>query len=272
MKKSLLLLPLLFTLITNAYAITAYIDTTSPLIEAKPGYISLRIDTEGKKINTIEGSLQLATAEKNIFEINTAGSAFSLWPNKPSLVANTISFVGGSTTGVSGDDVLVFTVGLEPVSLSSLVSIKNMTAYTADGEATAITILPKKYTLAEVATTSTVSNSSSLKDTTPPLAFTLERGSDPSLFNGLYFISFSTTDSESGINHYEIKEGSNSPIRAGTPYVLQDQTLKSKIVVAAIDNAGNVRTATLNTNTHPWFICIVILLVILGVVVGTRKK
>lgn len=272
MKKTLLLIPLLYAVTTNAYAITAYIDATASLAKEKPGYISLRVDTEGKKINAIEGTVQLATPEKNIFEISTAGSAFSLWPNKPSLVNNAISFVGGTTDGISGDDILVFTIGLEPVSLSSLIQIKNLTAYTADGEATAITILPKSYRLSELSTSTTAGNYSISKDVTPPEAFTLERGSDPSLFNGLYFISFNTTDTGSGINHYEVKEGSNPPVRSGTPYVLQDQTLKSKVIVAAIDNAGNVRTATLTTNAYFWEVCIVALFIIMGIIFAIRRK
>ena len=65
-------------------------------------------------------------------------------------------------------------------------------------------------------------------------------GQDPSLFGGKYFISFSATDNESGMNYFAVQEGSGEFVQTESPYVLQDQTLSGIITVKAVDKAGNV--------------------------------
>ncbi|OGZ17544.1 MAG: hypothetical protein A2Z78_02020 [Candidatus Nealsonbacteria bacterium RBG_13_36_15] len=76
-------------------------------------------------------------------------------------------------------------------------------------------------------------------DATPPEKFTIEIGQDPSVFEGKYFLGFSTTDKISGIDYYEVKEGKEDFKKAEIPYLLKDQSLKSRILVRAVDKAGN---------------------------------
>lgn len=66
-------------------------------------------------------------------------------------------------------------------------------------------------------------------------------GQDPRVFGGKYFVSFFTTDSKSGVDHYEIKEGDNGYKTAQSPYLLSDQNLRSVVRVRAYDVAGNYR-------------------------------
>ena len=80
------------------------------------------------------------------------------------------------------------------------------------------------------------------KDTIPPEAFEIELYQDPSIFGGKYFIVFSTTDKQTGIDHYEVKEGKRKWQEAESPYLLGDQKLESIIKVKAVDKAGNERT------------------------------
>ena len=95
-------------------------------------------------------------------------------------------------------------------------------------------------------------------DTTPPDAFSPSIQHNASTFSGKYFIVFSTVDKQSGIEHFEVME--DDPVRLGfvrgknahaqfvpamSPYVLQDQELRSRIIVRAIDNAGNVQESIL---------------------------
>ena len=56
-----------------------------------------------------------------------------------------------------------------------------------------------------------------------------------------YFISFYTTDNQSGINHYEVTESGFQTVRSGNVYVLQDQTRTKNIEIRVFDNAGNIR-------------------------------
>lgn len=103
-------------------------------------------------------------------------------------------------------------------------------------------------------------------DATPPEEFTPEVSQDSTVFEGKYFLSFSTTDKTSGVDHYEILETRNQKIENGTwkvggsPYLLGDQSLQSKILVKAVDKAGNERIAEILPlkKSFPYWIIILI--------------
>jgi hypothetical protein len=88
------------------------------------------------------------------------------------------------------------------------------------------------------------------KDDIPPEPFEIKVSQDPNIFGGKYFIVFSTTDKQTGIDHYEVAEQRRTLRqttlnwkRAESPYLLEDQSLKSIIKVKAVDKAGNERIA-----------------------------
>ncbi len=76
-------------------------------------------------------------------------------------------------------------------------------------------------------------------DATPPGEF------EPQIaeIEGKKYLVFVTDDKTSGIEHYEVKEGKRDFKRAMSPYLLEDQSLRSRISVKAADKAGNERTA-----------------------------
>jgi hypothetical protein len=89
-------------------------------------------------------------------------------------------------------------------------------------------------------------------DNLPPQDFAITLAADSSIYNSRYFITFNTTDKQSGLDHYEIMEepiddfdlfkwgAANAPWKTGrSPYLLLDQTLNSTIRVKAVDKAGN---------------------------------
>jgi hypothetical protein len=95
-------------------------------------------------------------------------------------------------------------------------------------------------------------------DSLPPEEFTISLEKDQFAFEGKHYISFNTTDKQSGISHYEVLEekpreaklfsfgAANAPwIEARSPYILKDQSLGSIIRVKAVDKAGNEYIATL---------------------------
>lgn len=90
------------------------------------------------------------------------------------------------------------------------------------------------------------------EDDTPPQDFSIALTSDESIYNGRYFITFNTTDKQSGIDHYEVMEepiddfnlfgwgAADAPwVVARSPYLLKDQSLNSTIRVKAVDKSGN---------------------------------
>lgn len=69
---------------------------------------------------------------------------------------------------------------------------------------------------------------------------------DENLYDGKKFISFETTDKESGISHYEVKEGAYPIVRAEMNYVLIDQKGKSDITVTAYNKQAILKYLLLN--------------------------
>jgi len=114
-------------------------------------------------------------------------------------------------------------------------------------------------------------------DATPPEPFKLEIGQDPTVFEGKYFLSFYTTDKTSGIDYFEIKEGKRASKIISSPYVLEDQTLQSKITVKAIDKAGNERISQILPPEKPFpysaaILILVAIIIILGTALLLTKK
>jgi hypothetical protein len=173
-----------------------------------------------------------------------------LWPNKPSLSFSqensSINFVAGVPGGLNKSNALLFTIALATENPGDVYVVPvSLTAYKNDGKGTPVVVKDMELKITvntvdrplrdewdEVVTT----------DNEPPLPFIIRMGRDGSVFGGKKFISFYTTDAQSGIDHYEVKEGDFEPVRSGTTYVLQNQN-EQNISVTAYDKAGNVRTS-----------------------------
>jgi hypothetical protein len=80
-------------------------------------------------------------------------------------------------------------------------------------------------------------------DSTPPRDFTPAVGKDPAVFDGAPFISFSTSDSVSGVQYYEVKSSFLSGWQKtdNTFYKLPGLVLGDTIEVKVVDAAGNER-------------------------------
>lgn len=101
----------------------------------------------------------------------------------------------------------------------------------------------------------------------PPEQFTPEIMKDSTDEKSPFYLIFSTTDKQSGIDHFTVREEDprtfgfhvgtsvrSDDVPAMSPFVLQDQALRSRIVVRAYDKAGNVTESILPpTNERPTF-------------------
>jgi len=119
-------------------------------------------------------------------------------------------------------------------------------------------------------------------DIKDPEEFTPKIGQDSSVFEGKYFLNFSTIDKISGIDHYEVLEIKDKQQDredwkvVESPYVLEDQTLNSLIKVKAVDKADNERIAQIIPPEKPvlsfpyWKVIVPLLIV--GVIYWVWKK
>lgn len=271
----------------SVFASTVYIDTNrTDFFVGDTILVRVRIDSENKSINAIEGQVALNYSADaiSLTDINTAGSKFSLWPSKPfpSDDNTSISFIGGTPGGFVSKDAIVFNVALKLQEAGQLtLSPKNIAVYLHDGKGSrdfarvkdlVINVLPEGSGTRLTDEWSGVISD----DKTKPESFDVVLGKDPSLFDNQYFISFFTTDAESGVAYYEVQEGRTDFVRAESPYMLKDQSVGGRILVKAVDKAGNERIAELRSSDSrvvsipldkdvlPWIA--VILLIILAIV------
>ena len=263
----------------SVFASTMYIDTDhSDFFVGDTILFNVRIDSEGKNINAVEGEVLLDHAADGVSltDINTAGSKFSLWLSKPFPSENniSISFTGGSPGGLISKDAIVFNIVLKLQETGQItLSPNNIGVYLNDGKGTKdevsiknliINVLPK---ISDAQSADDWSNIIS-NDKTAPESFEITPGKDPSIFDNQYFISFFTTDAESGVAYYEVQEGERDFVRAESPYLLQDQSLKNLIKVKAVDKAGNERIEELAPSKMPLYqIFIIIGIIIVGIII-----
>lgn len=247
--------------------------------------LDVYISTEGnEEINAVEGVVKIE-GDYKIKQLTTAGSVFDLWPNKPSYDSDSskISFVGGSASSVFGNKLKLFSIVMEIQSEEKIsFTPEFVDAYLNNGIGTKISV-------ENITTNVKISNNDRetkdefqnilFGDKQTPNDFDVLIGRDDDTYDGKYFATFNTTDDESGIERYEVIENdSKTPILTGTTYVLQDQSLKGKLIVKAFDHAGNVKIKEINVQDEisdyrpiNWFAIIFVVLIVVVAVFIFKK-
>lgn len=245
--------------ITTAASISA--ATSGALTAGNTSVIDVFLNTDGEVINTVEGSITIQTQTPvQIKELSVANSAFTIWPRKPSLESGkTITFVGGVPGGIKGNQVRLFRIVAkldQPGDIT--IDTKAVSAYLHDGKATARKATGKTVLAVGSSTGSSVNEWETIisNDNVPPEPFVVTLVQDPDLFNNKKFLSFEATDAQSGIDYYEVREGTYPAVRTGTTYVIIDQNSTPEITVVAYDKAGNSQTSIFQNKkaTNWWLI------------------
>ena len=278
----------------SVFASNIYINTSHPDFYLGDTILfSVRVDSLNKNINAVEGSVRLDYVAESIslIDINTAGSKFSLWPGKPmpSESNTSISFAGGSPGGLNSKDAIIFNIVLKLQEVGQItLAPNNFSVYLNDGKGTkdeisvknlVIDVLPKKPDSQSVDDWSSLTSN----DKTPPEFIEAIISKDRNAFDGKYFVSFFATDNDSGIAYYEIKEGDRDFVRALSPYLLYDQSLKSIVQIKAVDWAGNESIVTPESAPVPipripyktyliWIFVLIIVLVAIFMLYRKIKK
>jgi hypothetical protein len=215
--------------------------------------INLILDAQDKMLNAIEGRISLSE-NLNILSINDGGSVVSLWVQKPKAEGSIVNFSGvipGGYKGVlspywdgykAGEVLeLVLRVGEAGAAGAEIINPKIL-LHDGEGTETKVSVSDLEFVIAEKETQLPLETEFP-KDSNPPEEFEIEISSAPEIFDGKYFLVFLAQDKESGIDHYEVKEGYGSFVKAESPHPLKNQSLNKKITVKAVDKAGNFRIA-----------------------------
>lgn len=212
-----------------------------------PVEIGVFVDTEGQTVNAVAGNV-IVPKDAQV-QISNGDSLIALWVVQPALTGDRIHFEGVIPGGVTSAQLPLFSVILTPATPGDLfVSTEGVKVYKHDGLGTLLPTKDGKLKLivAESAVPVPVRGS----DVTPPELFTPLIVNDPNIANGKTAIIFATTDTASGIDHYEVRELNGPGIfhrvwdpSAESPYVLRSTLWPfGKVEVMAVDRAGNIRT------------------------------
>lgn len=242
------------------------------------GYIlNAVIDADNELLNAVEGNIIFPDSIE-IKDINDGNSVINFWIEKPNTKKGTVSFSGITPGGFSGQKRVIFSVSVSEgadskgeISFDSIKILKN----DGTGSEAKVMLIPLKL---PIKTTLLVSDlkGKEHKDVSPPEDFTPSIVKNKDILNEQTLLVFATQDKESGINHYEVREGIfGKYIVAESPYILKKQSGDTKVFVKAIDNAGNERVVEYYPPEYVvWYrqyglIAIILVIVIL---ISIRKK
>lgn len=238
--------------------------------------VELFLNTQDKEINALEGEILFPSDLLELKEVGDGNSIVSFWINQPKkILDNKIIFSGVIPGGYYEQKGLVLSLIFKAKQQGSgLVRVSKTQVLENDGQGTPVKVLNLNFpfTVSKQALEPVQEAQEELlelkSDDELPEIFYPQVASDPTVFNGKWFLIFATQDKGTGIDYYEVKQGRGPFIRAQSPYLLQNQALNAEIRVKAVDKNGNQRVVTLAAKHPPyyqklWFWCIIILGVII---------
>jgi len=232
------------------------------------GYrVDVLLDPQKQDINALEGVLRVTGLSSDV-SLEDGNSIVTLWTERPNSKTNVdaheITFSGIIPVGFSGvlsssyagsKPGLLFSIFI-PQTETGVVRIETASGkvYLNDGQGTALELPAARIRFSPASVTGSIRET---EDTTAPEPFAIEIGRDETIYSNKWFASFEARDTDSGIDHYELRElkGNNGSWRiVESPALLDDQSLTSAIEVRAIDHAGNVRLAHLDASRKSSFV------------------
>jgi hypothetical protein len=280
-----LLVALLVLCGVQVEAATLYIDpATASLNRGDAITVAVRLDTNeeiAECINAVDGVINYSDSV-TLVDVSLGESILPVWVEAPTIDKDKrqITFAGGIPNGycgrVEGDPRLTNVIlelvfrapglqigGGDNAGRAEVTFGPETTLYLNDGFGTKAETIAygTVFTIAETIGSEIKDDwrGEVLEDEIPPEPFSITLERDDFAFENKYYISFNTTDKQTGLSHYEVIEESVSDarlfsfgaatapwVRIDGPYVLQDQSLRSVVRVRAIDKAGNEYIATLS--------------------------
>jgi len=273
---------LLFVPVAIVSAATLYFSPSAKDVNVGDIFVAeVRLNTEGSDINAVQGNIVIPAGIFEFVDTGKGDSILNLWAKEPSYSreSETLSFIGGIPGGFKGDAkilTLVLKAIGEGTAVVSFGSDSFVLLNDGMGTKTSLNILDMSVR-ASVQSNAVFINEweeISGEDKTPPENFEVKIGRQAAVYEGKYFISFSTRDSGSGIDYYQVKEGEDGEWQLSqSPRVLQDQNLKGIIYVKAVDRAGNETIAELAPRKkNVWYLYLWILFIPILIFIFIKKS
>jgi hypothetical protein len=244
-----------------------YFGLTNPSFPVQSTFaIGVFLDSHEQSLAAVEGSLKLPD-NLSLLAIEDGDSVINLWLERPEIGDREVAFSGMIPGGFVGDRGSLFTLIVRAQTVGEVtLDALDTRILLNDGLGTDAEVIPAPLTFS-ISESGEPTTYSASEDTEPPEPFTpmlLERDE-----LGGWVVVFSTQDKISGLDRYEIREGKLDWKPATSPYRLQDQQLRQRISVKAVDRAGNERVAIVPA-THPLpgyvYVVLIGILVVTGVI------
>lgn len=257
-----LFLTSIFYILNSTSVFAAEIFIESGIKEIKVGEqveVNFFIDTENEDINAVEGKIIFPSEFLELKEIRDGGSVINLWIERPKeQPIGNIVFSGITPGGFKNEKGEIVSLVFEAKQEGSgSINISNTSVLKNDGKGGAIKTKISNLEFRVLKSESQIPDSKFKIpiDTAPPESFKPEIAQSPDIFEGKYFLVFTTQDKGSGISSYQVREGVwGKFISAESPYLLQNQKIDKKISVKAIDKEGNERVEIVYPeNWSPWY-------------------
>jgi hypothetical protein len=207
--------------------------------------VKVSIDTQKQTLNAIETDLVFPSDLLDFVSSEVGEGVVTVWLRTPQEVTDgRVSFSGITPGGFMQDDAQVVTLTFKVVAEGQgVIETKNTQLLLHDGLGTEALVRPQNVHIAVVEGVSTIQKKLYYDDELPEFFTpTIER--DVDVFSGALFLVFSTLDKNSGLSHFEVKEGLFGTYKtAESPYRIIHQNLSRKIFVKAIDTNQNERIA-----------------------------
>jgi len=248
-----------FFMVTPVFAANLFFEAGNhTFAQGQEFLVTVFLNSQGESINAVEGSLVFPEALLEAKEIRDGSSILNFWITRPNInQLGVINFSGIIPGGYGQPKGLLFSVVFKTkIKGNGQITIDEPRVLKDDGKGTSasVSVSPFAFSVFEDGI-ETAPKVEAVKDSEAPEIFTPEVASSQDLFGGKWFLVFATQDKGSGIDHYEVSEGSpNQFVVAQSPYLLGDQTLRKEIFVKAVDKNGNERTVKVEPkNKLTWY-------------------
>src|SRR3989344_6649088 len=214
-----LILAIFIIFVPLAYGARVYFEPPPATYKVGEGFtLVLLLDTEGQPINAIDISIQVPKLLK-IKNISKSGSVIQLWVNEPSFSGDIINLIGGVPGGTTTSKGIIAKITFEAAAIGegNIAFKPGSLVLLNDGQGTQLdlktaggpvfNIVPKPKEIPKKKELEPQPEFKETKDNKKPEGFSVLTGEDSRIFSGQKFISFFTTDKDSGVDRYEVKEG-----------------------------------------------------------------
>jgi hypothetical protein len=250
MKYFLTFLIIFFSIFSSVFANEIYFDSKATVKNGEVLTLPIYLDSSGENINTIDVEIYFNN-EIFIFTGYKEG-VFKNWIIPPKVENNKIYFTGIVPGGVEGvydpnRDTLaplpVITLSFKAKNLgnASFIFVKNEVLKN-DGQGSNLNLTKRDLNISVVENTNKEEKLEDVKDINPPLPFTISIVEDEDTGK---ILVFNTTDLETGISYYQIKDGRNWS-NIVSPYKLNKPFFDETLTIRAYDFNGNYAESFIN--------------------------